>query len=184
MVQYKEVYSTKNFYKYYIRYLMISKFNFINVRDLPRDMKCFVNSDIELGNSNQVVTSWTAMSTFTGQNPVDISKIYRNKFLTFKSESRDIDALVLMVKLVHTLLVMKENLDVIWYTGKRKKQKSSIQFFIDDFPISVEMETFANTTEKKPFGNLNLKVMLYLREDRTYVTETFWRMVNLPLERK
>ena len=166
-----------------MRYLMISRFNFYDAKAIPTTVECLVTSDIPVSQLNQIPLAWCTLITLTGDNPIKASKVVGNKKIQFKSKSTNIESLAFIAKLVHTVLVVRENLEVFSYTGKRKEPADKFALQLNDFPISLELERFALSTQKKPFGNLRIKVELRVWEDRIYVLENFWRMLNVPLER-
>jgi len=183
MVQFKTKYSIQSYYRFYIRYLMISRYNYIYSNTLPTSIQLKVWSEFPVNQLNQVPLSWTALSLLTADNPVKITKIKGSKKIKFATKHVKCDGLNFLVKIVHTLLMLKENLEIFTYSGKRKEPLSTINFQINDIPISIELEQIALSTQKKPFGNLKLNLKLSFKEDRIYVMENFWRCLNLPLER-
>ena len=53
MEQFKQQYNVDNYYKFYVRYLLISKFNFCQFQSIPNNIECNISSQIPL-NSNQL----------------------------------------------------------------------------------------------------------------------------------
>jgi hypothetical protein len=163
---------------------MISRWNYIKSNKLPSSLQCRVTSEIPVSQLSQIPSAWCTLSTLAADNPIKVSKLVGNKKLRFTSKHKRYESLTFISKLVHTILVVRENLEVFTYSGKRKEPSDTIRLQLNDLPISLELERIALSTQKKPFGNLKIKVELRVWEDRIYVIENFWRMLNLPLERK
>ena len=163
---------------------MISRWNYVKSNRLPCALQCRVISEIPVAQLNQIPSAWCTLSTLSADSPIKVSKLLGNKKLKFTSKHKRYESLAFVSKLVHTILVVRENLEVFSYSGKRKEPADTIRLQLNDLPISLELERIALSTQKKPFGNLKIKVELRVWEDRIYVLENFWRMLNLPLERK
>jgi len=164
---------------------MISRYNFKHANDLPDNMVCRISSELPINSTRDLNVAWCALTTLTADNPIaKVKNLQCSKTIKFLSQSRKYESLGFVVKLINTIFVIRENLESFEYTGKRKTPWDTITIQITDLPISVEFESFAVSTEKKPFGNLNIKLDLKLNEDRIYVVESFWRMLSLPVDRR
>lgn len=185
MVQFKSNYQLRSYYNYYMRYLMISKYNFKDAKTLPHDVRCGILSDIAVTPATQAFLSWTTLCTLSGSIPLKSSYILNDKkTIKFNLKLRRFEALSFIVKLVHTVLILKEHLDVFLISTSTDTPSNLVAIHIDDIPISPELEVIAFTTEKRPFGALTVHLELKTNEDRPFVTETFWRMLQLPIERE
>ena len=166
---------------------MISRYHYKKEMDLPDNMICRISSELPINSVRDLNVAWCALTTLTADNPMSKVKsmsMDSSKTIKFLSQSKKYESLGFVVKLINTIFVIRENLETFEYSGKRKTPWDTITIQITDLPISVEFESFAVSTEKKPFGNLNIKLDLRLNEDRIYVVESFWRMLSLPVERR
>ncbi len=181
MEQFKQQYFIESYYKFYVRYLLLSKFNFFEYKQLPKNISCNITSQIAL-NSNQVFLSWAALSILSSSSGLPSSKISNKKSLEFKHKKESNAALCFIMKLVYILLILKEIIDIFGIKKTRKDLTRKFSVILNDFPITQEFEKFAISAEKKPLGNLCIKLDLSISDDRSYVLECFWRMWSFPLE--
>lgn len=181
MEQFKQQYFIESYHKYYVRYLMISKFNFFKYKQLPKNISCNISSQIAL-NANQVFLSWAALSILSSSNGLYSSKVGTTKLLNFKHKKENNLALCFILKIVYTLLILKESIDVFLIKKTRDDLTRKFSVNLRDFPITQEFEKFAISAEKKPLGNLCIKLDLSISDDRSYVLECFWRMWSFPIE--
>jgi hypothetical protein len=93
--------------------------------------------------------------------------------LNFKHKKENNLALCFILKIVYTLLILKESIDVFLIKKTRDDLTRKFSVNLRDFPITQEFEKFAISAEKKPLGNLCIKLDLSISDDRSYVLECF-----------